>query len=36
LIMVFGGIVSIMDRRYRIGAPARKPRPAAPETVPAE
>ena len=40
LIMVFGGLVSLSDRRYRIGAPARKPAPAAapasPDVVPAE
>lgn len=43
LLMVFGGIVSLSDRRYRIGAPARKPKekqvrsPVSPaEGVPAE
>jgi cytochrome c-type biogenesis protein CcmF len=35
LVMVFGGLVSLSDRRYRIGAPARKARPA-PDAVPAE
>ncbi len=29
LIMVFGGAISISDRRYRIGAPARRARKAA-------
>ena len=35
LIMVFGGLVSLSDRRYRIGAPARKPK-ASPQAVAAE
>jgi len=35
LLMVFGGILSLTDRRYRIGAPARKPK-AAPQMAPAE
>ena len=35
LIMVFGGLVSLSDRRYRIGAPARKPK-TAPQAVAAE
>ena len=31
LVMVFGGVISISDRRYRIGAPARRaPKAAAP------
>ncbi len=36
-VMVFGGIVSLTDRRLRIGAPARKQaQPAAPAAAPAE
>jgi cytochrome c-type biogenesis protein CcmF len=35
LLMVFGGLVSLSDRRYRIGAPARKAR-ATPQAVAAE
>ncbi len=35
LIMVFGGLVSLTDRRYRIGAPARRAR-TAPQPVAAE
>ena len=30
VIMVLGGLVSLSDRRYRIGAPARRPLPAGP------
>jgi cytochrome c-type biogenesis protein CcmF len=33
MLMALGGVVSLTDRRYRVGAPARKARPAA---VPAE
>jgi cytochrome c-type biogenesis protein CcmF len=40
LLMVGGGFVSLSDRRYRIGAPAKRPAPAAarpePQAVPAE
>lgn len=40
LLMVFGGVISLSDRRYRIGAPMRKAKPAAqgaaPDAVPAE
>jgi len=35
LIMAAGGIVSLTDRRYRVGAPARKARPPR-AAVPAE
>ncbi len=35
LIMAAGGVVSLTDRRYRVGAPARR-RPAPPGAVPAE
>jgi cytochrome c-type biogenesis protein CcmF len=34
VLMALGGLVSLSDRRHRIGAPARRARPAAP-TVPA-
>ena len=27
LVMFFGGVFSLTDRRYRVGAPKRKPRP---------
>jgi cytochrome c-type biogenesis protein CcmF len=33
LVMAAGGVVSLSDRRYRVGAPVRRLRPAA---VPAE
>ncbi len=40
VLMVFGGLVSLSDRRYRSGAPTRKKAapaaPAGPEAVPAE
>jgi cytochrome c-type biogenesis protein CcmF len=29
IVMVIGGLVSLTDRRYRVGAPLRRPRPAA-------
>ena len=35
LLMAAGGAISLTDRRYRVGAPARKARVAAPQAVPA-
>ena len=35
-IMVLGGLMSLSDRRLRIGAPIRRRRAAAPDAAPAE
>jgi cytochrome c-type biogenesis protein CcmF len=32
-LMAFGGIVSLTDRRHRVGAPARRTRPVPAATV---
>ncbi len=36
LIMVGGGLISLSDRRYRIGAPVRRSKPVVPSLAPAE
>jgi cytochrome c-type biogenesis protein CcmF len=36
LVMVFGGFLSLSDRRHRVGAPRRAPAPAQPQPAPAE
>jgi cytochrome c-type biogenesis protein CcmF len=36
LLMAFGGMVSLTDRRHRVGAPARRRAAVAPATQPAE
>jgi cytochrome c-type biogenesis protein CcmF len=36
LIMVFGGVISVTDRRYRVGAPKERKRRAAPQPQAAE
>lgn len=35
-VMVLGGLMSLSDRRLRIGAPARRERDLAPDAAPAE
>jgi cytochrome c-type biogenesis protein CcmF len=35
-LMALGGLISLSDRRHRVGAPVRRPRPAAPARPPAE
>jgi len=36
VVMVFGGLISLSDRRYRVGAPARRRLPAAIATAPGD